>query len=53
MSGRTTEKKKHDPMISYKHKIDRLTKYWNCCSKLQAKITLEKWLEQVKKPKGE
>lgn len=35
----------------YDKKIDRLTKYWERCPKLQAKITLDKWLEQVKKSK--
>ena len=28
MAGRT-EKKKHDPMISYRHKVDKITKWYN------------------------
>ena len=49
--GKSSSGVKRDPAISYNHKIDRLTKYWNHCPKLQEKIALEKWLSQVKKPK--
>jgi hypothetical protein len=52
MGKHASNKKKHDPIISYNHKIDRLTKYWNHCPKLQEKISLEKWLSQIKKPKA-
>lgn len=36
--------------VTYEHKKDILTKFWSRCLKLQQKFTLEKWLEQVKKP---
>jgi hypothetical protein len=34
--------------VAYQHKKDILTKFWNRCPRLQQKITLEKWLEQIK-----
>ncbi len=37
----------------YERKIKKLTVYWNNCLKLQKIITLEKWIEKIKKPQGE
>ena len=61
MAGRT-ERKKHDPAISYQHKIERITKWYNhMITHRQEKDgkgrdkkplkPLEFFINQVKKPK--
>ncbi|MBU0581415.1 MAG: hypothetical protein KKA19_09595 [Candidatus Margulisbacteria bacterium] len=34
----------------YERKVKKLSDFWNNCPKLQAKITIDKWLSQIKKP---
>lgn len=35
---------------TYEKKIDKLSKVYYECPKIQAKYTIEQWLSQIKKP---